>query len=334
MTAVIMMLGLIRRVTLRISLGRRTNTCVVRDRGVGWSDRASAGCGGGGHGLLTHVRALRGAGFDVRALVGRDPKRTAERAAKVGVPHGLTSLDEALSLPAVDAVTVAAPPHTHEAIVLSAIAAGKHVLCEKPFAQDTAAARRMFDAAERAGIVHLLGTEFRWSTGQALANRAVRAGVVGEPRMATFLMNMPVLADPAAQVPGWWSRAEEGGGWGPPVISSRVYGSAFTLWIEGDAVHVADPDGVRTLDVPSDLVNAAPDPPPAEFMVTAYDHLHAGGYDLAPYTKLCGVLRDRVLGREVDRDPEAGTFADGVAGQSVLDAIRESSAQRRWVDVG
>lgn len=105
------------------------------------------------------------------------------------------------------------PPHSHAAIVLDAIAAGKHVLCEKPFARDAGEARRMLDAAEAAGIVHMLGTEFRYSTAQALATRAVRVGVIGEPRLATFILNVPVLADPEGEVPDWWSSAKEGGGW-------------------------------------------------------------------------------------------------------------------------
>ncbi len=87
------------------------------------------------------------------------------------------------------------------------------------------------------------------------------------------------------------------------------------------------------LDVPGDLKNPAPVPPPAEFMVTAYDHLHAAGFDLAPYTKLCAALRDTILGREIPADPAPGTFVDGVAGQVILDAVRLSSAERRWVDI-
>ncbi|MHC4220443.1 MAG: Gfo/Idh/MocA family protein, partial [Planctomycetota bacterium] len=59
----------------------------------------------------------------------------------------------------------------------------------------------------------LLGTEFRWATGQALATRAIRDGAIGAPRLATFVFHMPALADPAAEVPAWWGDAAEGGGW-------------------------------------------------------------------------------------------------------------------------
>src|SRR5438552_3645277 len=135
---------------------------------------------GTGFGSFTHVPALRAAGFDVRALVGRDPEKTTRRAEAVGVPRACTSFAEALALPDVDAVTIATPPHTHAPLVREAIAAGKHVLCEKPFARDATEARALLAAAQDARIVHLLGPEFRFDTGQALLPRALRAGPAGD----------------------------------------------------------------------------------------------------------------------------------------------------------
>ena len=168
---------------------------------------------GTGFGCLTHVRALRQAGFEIRALVGRDPRRTAERARRFEIPLAVTSLSEALEHPGVDAVTIATPPATHSPLVLEAVEAGKHVVCEKPFAMNTAEAEGMLAAAEQKQVVHLIGTEFRFATSQALLRRAVAEGAVGEPRLATFMLHMPLLADPAAEVPDWWSDARQGGGW-------------------------------------------------------------------------------------------------------------------------
>ena len=283
----------------------------------------------------------------------------------------------------------------HHEQTLQALEAGLHVLCEKPFARDAAEAQQMLDKAVAAGIVHMLGTEFRFSTAQALATRAIKQGLIGEPRLVNFTMNVPLLADPSGEVPSWWSKREDGGGWlgayashiidqirtslgefsgvsaslslvsdrdwtaedsytihfrlksgvdgilqstagawGVPVVCSKIYGSRGTLSIEGDNVTLANPEGIKTLDVPDDLVNGPADPAPAEFMVTAYDHLHASGFDLAPYTKLCAIMRDRILGLKTSNDPAPATFADGVAGQKVLDAIRLAAAERRWVDIG
>jgi predicted dehydrogenase len=168
---------------------------------------------GTGFGCYAHVRALRHAGFDVRALVGRDPAKTAARAAMFEVPRACSSLAEALALPGVDAVTIATPPLTHAELALEAIAADRHVLCEKPFARDVTEGRTVLAAAQRAGIVHLLGTEFRYDAGQALLARAVRDDLIGAPRMATWVMHVPVLVDPDAVVPDWWADASAGGGW-------------------------------------------------------------------------------------------------------------------------
>jgi len=77
-----------------------------------------------------------------------------------------------------------------------------------------------------------------------------------------------------------------------------------------------------------------PNPPPAELLSTTYDMLHSMGIDLGPYTRLYETFRDRILGRPVPDDPRAATFADGVAIQAVLDAIRRSSKEKCWVEIG
>ena len=173
----------------------------------------SAAVVGTGFGVLTHVRALQAAGIEVRALVGRDPEKTASRAAMFGIGLATTDRAEAFNRPDIDIVAVATPPHTHGPIVLDAVAAGKHVMCEKPFARDLAEARHMLAAAEDAGVVHMIGTEFRFGAGQALLTRTVREGVIGTPTLGLFLLQMPSLNDPKAELPDWWRDAGQGGGW-------------------------------------------------------------------------------------------------------------------------
>ena len=346
---------------------------------------------GTGFGCLTHIPALRAAGFEVRALVGRDQQRTAARAARLGVPAA-TSLTEALRLPGVDAVTIATPPHSHGPLLLEAMAAGKHVLCEKPFARDSVEAHQLLMAAEEAGVVHALGTEFRWATGQALLARVVADGRIGQPRLASFMLQIPLLASPSAEVPGWWSDAEQGGGWlgaqgshvidqirvtlgefegvsaslpslsdhgwtaedtfvvhfrlrsgvvgvmqssaadwGRMLMVTRIAGTIGAVSLDGDKVTVSTPGGTEVVQPPEDLRSGPPEPPPADLMVTAYDLLHSTGIDRGPYARLAGVFRDRILGRPVADDPRPATFADGVAGMEVLDAIRRSAADGAWV---
>jgi predicted dehydrogenase len=168
---------------------------------------------GTGFGCRVHVPALRRAGFDVVALVGRDADRTARRAARADVPHACSSLGEVVALEAVDAVTIATPPDTHAELAIAACAAGLHVICEKPFALDAAEAARMLDAATRAGVTHLVGHEFRWAPDHALVARALCDGLIGDPRTFSSVQYVPLVADPAAHVPHWWFDADRGGGW-------------------------------------------------------------------------------------------------------------------------
>ncbi len=61
--------------------------------------------------------------------------------------------------------------------------------------------------------------------------------------------------------------------------------------------------------------------------------LHSMGIDLGPFTKLFEVMRDRIRGLPVPDHPAPATFADGVALQRVLDAVRRSSAEHVWVSI-
>jgi predicted dehydrogenase len=168
---------------------------------------------GTGFGCFTHVRALRDAGFKVEAIVGRDPQKTNRRAKIFDIPRALVSMDEALDLPGVQAVTIATPPNTHAEIAHAAIARGQHLICEKPFARDIAEGVALVEAAERAGVVALVGTEFRFDAGQATMARCIARGDIGDPRLATYLLHVGMLADKRAEIPEWWTDAAQGGGW-------------------------------------------------------------------------------------------------------------------------
>jgi predicted dehydrogenase len=168
---------------------------------------------GTGFGCRVQVPALRAAGFEVVGLVGTDLDRTSERAAANGVAEAFIDLDEAITQTAANAVTVASPPHEHSRLTLAAIARGCHVICEKPFAKDAAEARAMLDAAERAGIVHMVGHEFRWMPERAMLARLLAEGAIGEARLATFTSFTPYLVDPNIEMPDWWFDEEAGGGW-------------------------------------------------------------------------------------------------------------------------
>src|SRR5258708_6569154 len=164
-------------------------------------------------GCRVQVPALRAAGFDVVALVGRDLEPTAYKAEKLGIPHACGSLADALALPGVDAVTIATPPHTHFDLALETIEAGRHVLCEKPFTTDAAQAETLVDAVARTGVVATLGHEFRWNPARAAVADAITAGAIGEPRLATIVEYSPFLlhTDDSLAMPSWFEEPGIGG---------------------------------------------------------------------------------------------------------------------------
>jgi predicted dehydrogenase len=168
---------------------------------------------GTGFGCRVQIPALRAAGFDVVGLVGTDRDRTRERAAANGVANAFTDLDRAITQTGATAVTVASPPASHAGVALKAIARGCHVICEKPFAKDAVEARTMLEAAERAGIVHMVGHEFRWMPERAMLARLLADGAIGDARLATFTSLTPYLIDPNIEMPDWWFDEESGGGW-------------------------------------------------------------------------------------------------------------------------
>lgn len=168
---------------------------------------------GTGFGARVHVPALRAAGFEVLALVGRDADRTRRRAERLEVRDASTDLAAVLARDDVTAVTIATPPSTHAPVVLAAVGAGKHVLCEKPFALTTTEAEAMLAAATAAGVTHLLGHEFRWAPERAVIGRAIADGLLGDVRIVSMVQFVPLVADPAARTPPWWFDPDAGGGW-------------------------------------------------------------------------------------------------------------------------
>lgn len=168
---------------------------------------------GSGFGCRVQVPALRAAGFEVVGLVGTDANRTAQRADENGVPSSFTDLAEAISKTGAQVVAVASPPHTHANLTKTAIQNGCHVLCEKPFAMNEAEAQAMHSAAEKAGVVHMLGNEFRYLPERAMAAHAVAEGMIGEPRFMTIAQYVPYTVDPNTNLPGWWFDKSAGGGW-------------------------------------------------------------------------------------------------------------------------
>jgi len=119
---------------------------------------------------------------EIVALCDSNVDLLRERALEYGVAHTFTDYQDLLALPAVDAVVVATPTVLHAPIALAAIEAGKHVLVEKQLAMDYAEARRLYEAAESAGVRHMTAFTYRFVPAMRYLKHLLGQGVAGTPR--------------------------------------------------------------------------------------------------------------------------------------------------------
>ncbi len=123
--------------------------------------------------------------FRVLALCDPDPARLAAVGDECAVARRTRSFDEVLAMADVDIVDVCTPPTLHVAQTLAALAAGKHVVCEKPLAGSLADVDRVI-AAERAAAGRVMPVfQYRFGDGLQRAKRIVARGVAGTPYLAT-----------------------------------------------------------------------------------------------------------------------------------------------------
>jgi predicted dehydrogenase len=120
---------------------------------------------------------------------------------------------------------------------------------------------------------------------------------------------------------------------GLPLMATRVAGSKGALWVQGASVFVADASGQRELEPGPELVHEVP-PSPMDLVETTYDALCASATAIAPYTRLYQAVLEKMSGKEPSHPTRAATFEDGVIGQRLLEAVRESDRRGTWVDVG
>lgn len=173
---------------------------------------------GSGFGAVAHLPALtQNPKFSVVALAS--PTSAARVAAEKQIPHAFASCAAMLAGCDLDAVVVASPPFAHRDDVMAALAAGKHVLCEKPFALSVGQAQEMVAASRGAGTSCGVAHEFRFVPQiQAIKELLVNAHL-DPPRDFELTLLRDNLRRSERRPRSWWFERERGGGLAGAVLS-------------------------------------------------------------------------------------------------------------------
>lgn len=112
-------------------------------------------------------------------LCGRTPTDLELARDQFGWLETETDWQRAVTRPDIDAVDISVPSDAHKEIALTALRAGKHVFCEKPLALTLADAREMLDLARLAGVVHMVGFNYRFAPAVRLAKSLIESDRLG-----------------------------------------------------------------------------------------------------------------------------------------------------------
>ena len=153
--------------------------------------------------------------FEQKVLVGRDPAGVFAAASKYGWSESATDWRAVLDRDDIDIVDICAPGFMHAEIAIAALAAGKHVLVEKPLANTLAEAEAMTEAARKArarGVQSMVGFNYRRVPALALARELIAEGRIGTVRHVRAAYLQDWLADP--EFPMSWRLKREAAGSG------------------------------------------------------------------------------------------------------------------------
>ncbi len=198
------------------------------------------------HTFAPAIEEARGA--ELRAVLGSTRAKAADFCARHGIENGYAKLADFVADKSIDAVWIAGPNHLHKAHAVAALAAGKHVLCEKPMAISPADCRTMIRAAKKARRKLHIAYNTRHHPKIQAVRKDWMAGRFGTPVHGRCHLYYPY----PVKLGGWHSREKEVGAW--------VYGDIGThlidqlRWFLGDAkkvmaAHTSSPSwGYRTPD--------------------------------------------------------------------------------------
>ncbi|MGO2060459.1 MAG: Gfo/Idh/MocA family protein [Microbacterium gubbeenense] len=148
--------------------------------------------------------------IEMSVIVGRSADAVAEAADKWGWREAATDWREVIARDDIDVVDIVTPGHSHDEIAIAALAAGKHVLCEKPLANSVADADRMAAAAESSSAIAMLGFTYRRVPALTRARDLIASGRIGTVQQVRAAYRQDWLVDPKAPL-SWRLKKDQAG---------------------------------------------------------------------------------------------------------------------------
>jgi predicted dehydrogenase len=167
---------------------------------------------GVGFGAQVHVPAFRSEGWEVAAICSRSREKAQKAAAEAGIDGIYTDPMELIGRDDLAAVSIITPPGAHHALAIAALRAGKHVLCEKPFALDVKQAKEMLNAAETSKRNAMIAHEFRHTPQRRYIRQLLNEGYIGKFRLCTIELFLDRYVTKEPRPFTWIARKADGGG--------------------------------------------------------------------------------------------------------------------------
>ncbi|MDI2031835.1 Gfo/Idh/MocA family oxidoreductase [Saccharopolyspora sp. TS4A08] len=269
----------------------------------GTTRRGAAIVGAGMIGAV-HRRSALLAGAEVVGVLASSPQRSLEKAGEWRV-GAYASFDEVLADDRVDVVHICTPNATHAPFAEAALAAGKHVICEKPLGMTLDEAERMAAAAESSGLVATVPFVYRYHPLVRELRARRQAGEFGDWHLLHGSYLQDWMLDPHAS--GWRVDPEKGG-------ASRAFADIGSHWC--DLVQWVS--GETFTDVLAELSIAVPTRPAA------------GG---ASFTGPTGDAGERVEVRTEDTAALLLRTANGVLGSATISQVAAGRKNRLWFEL-
>ncbi len=156
----------------------------------------------------------------------------------------------ALDDPEIDAVDICVGNRLHEAVAVAAAGAGKHIFCEKPLANTVAESERMVDAADRAGVVNMVGFNYRHLPASLTAREIIDSGQLGEIYHFRGLFAIDDKASPESPW-AWRFSAEDAGAGALGTLGSHDLDMARFLVGDFDSVSALSVTHITERPVPA-----------------------------------------------------------------------------------